>query len=123
MPDIITLTSAPQRVTAAGVPYTANPWAARDVSNYGALDLELGVAGWESASTPSLTIRLLHGFQRDTITDWIPGASVVLDSSNPFVRQTLSWELLHYLSWQVIAMSGATSAILWVRGMIRAAEQ
>lgn len=119
MADIITLTASPQRVTAAGVPYFSNPWAARDVSAYDAIDVEFSVVAWESPSSPSLTIRLLHGFQRETTTDWIASSSVVLNSSTPSVIQTLNWQLLRYMSWQVTAMSGATSAVLWIRGVIR----
>jgi hypothetical protein len=117
---VISFTATPARITGS---FLSNLWAARDVSKYKYIDLEVGVSSWESPTSPSLLIQLVTGFQLETYVGWKTITSFTISgTTNPYHRVTVTLPLYRYMTFSAGSLSGASAATLWVRGLARMKE-
>lgn len=70
----------------------------------------------------SVTFRILTGMQRDTEDGWVElVAFAAVSSSNTFEAKHSSNQMLRYIRWELVSLSGSSpAAVFAIHGMLRA---
>lgn len=94
---------------------------ALDVSEFAHISALLSALSLEGTSSPSATVRILTGMQKDTESGWVPLLTFTnITSSNVFEVLHSSNEMLRYIRWEVSAISGTSPALTFsIGGMLR----
>lgn len=111
---IVQVTPAPRRVTAAGV---ATEKDALEVLGVARLKLQLRLLDLETPDEPSFTVRMRHGMRLDQPELYTPASSMVTLTAAKTAADLVVEAPLRYLLWEVVLLTGASSALFEIDGV------
>jgi hypothetical protein len=117
MADMFTLTPQPVRVATVGFQPI---FLALDMGAYDFMDVQLGILNLEGTS-PTVTVELWTAMQNQVDDGYVQCfAWANQNTSNTWIKGTVSTGLLRYLRWKVTTLGGTSPAATFsIRGMAR----